>query len=246
MPYKHIAAHLHKTELACRLHFHQMSYGSNRRKRVGSISSTCSSSSFNPLAGLRESSPEHPLSTINSPPSSPESSASGLANLNYESPALPQRPILPKPIMNDNRPMLPSSAILTKSLHLDTSLSVPRDHLSKNAPIDYAKLQSLYLTHRNSFWTQIAMNYSSTSQYSAVELEAAFFAAQNSHNPHQAHSPPTPGPSPQMISHPSMHAPSGLSNECRTFSAINVPTRSETVTCTQSPTERCAVSGLLN
>ena len=39
MPYKHIAAHLNKTELACRLHYHQLSHGSNRRKRTASHSS---------------------------------------------------------------------------------------------------------------------------------------------------------------------------------------------------------------
>lgn len=40
MPYKYIAAHLKKTELACRLHYHQLSHGSNRRKRATSCSST--------------------------------------------------------------------------------------------------------------------------------------------------------------------------------------------------------------
>ncbi|PHH85734.1 hypothetical protein CDD83_11238 [Cordyceps sp. RAO-2017] len=39
MPYKHIAAHLNKTELACRLHYHQLSHGSTRRKRTTSCSS---------------------------------------------------------------------------------------------------------------------------------------------------------------------------------------------------------------
>ncbi|KAJ6439859.1 beta-lactamase family protein [Purpureocillium lavendulum] len=39
MPYKHIAAHLNKTELACRLHYHQLSHGSTRRKRTASCSS---------------------------------------------------------------------------------------------------------------------------------------------------------------------------------------------------------------
>src|SRR5436190_1637333 len=43
MPYKHIATHLRKTELACRLHYHQMSYGSNRRRRTESMSSSVSS-----------------------------------------------------------------------------------------------------------------------------------------------------------------------------------------------------------
>ncbi|KAL7767648.1 hypothetical protein ACKLNR_001949 [Fusarium oxysporum f. sp. zingiberi] len=43
MPYKYIAAHLKKTELACRLHYHQLSHGSNRRnKRAASVSSGAS------------------------------------------------------------------------------------------------------------------------------------------------------------------------------------------------------------
>src|SRR4051794_15949777 len=45
MPYKHIAAHLKKTELACRLHYHQLSHGSHRRKRTSSVCSNASTSS---------------------------------------------------------------------------------------------------------------------------------------------------------------------------------------------------------
>ena len=45
MPYKHIAAHLKKTELACRLHYHQLSRGSHRRRRRASTSTTSSTSS---------------------------------------------------------------------------------------------------------------------------------------------------------------------------------------------------------
>ncbi|QUC23582.1 uncharacterized protein UV8b_07823 [Ustilaginoidea virens] len=54
-PYKHIAAHLNKTELACRLHYHQLSHGSTRRKRIASFSS-----------GSSEPSPSQPAA-----PSSP-------------------------------------------------------------------------------------------------------------------------------------------------------------------------------
>lgn len=61
MPYKHIAAHLKKTELACRLHYHQMLSGGGRRRRTESISST---SSNEPM--VSGSLPIH------SPPSSPE------------------------------------------------------------------------------------------------------------------------------------------------------------------------------
>lgn len=38
-PYKHIANHLQKTELACRLHFHQLAYGTKRKRRSPSASS---------------------------------------------------------------------------------------------------------------------------------------------------------------------------------------------------------------
>jgi hypothetical protein len=54
MPYKHIAAHLKKTELACRLHFHQLSHGSHRRKRTSSVSSatSCSSAGQSPAYAM--------------------------------------------------------------------------------------------------------------------------------------------------------------------------------------------------
>ena len=157
---------------------------------------------------------------------------------------MPQRPILPKPVMSDMRPMLPSSAVLNKSLRLDTDFSSGKAILNKHAPVDYARLQTLYLTHRNAFWSQIASLYSPNAQVSAAELEDAFISAQTNHVGHQGSSPPTPGPSPQLINHPSANARPGL--EQRSFSAINLPTRSESLLSTQSPVERCAVSGLLN
>lgn len=55
MPYKHIAAHLNKTELACRLHYHQLSHGSTRRKRTASCSS--GSSDPSPSQAAASSSP---------------------------------------------------------------------------------------------------------------------------------------------------------------------------------------------
>lgn len=75
MPYKHIAAHLKKTELACRLHYHQLSHGSNRRKRTTSVSSG-SSSGHSPLMPLPAQSPIHeaPTSRSASPPGSATSS----------------------------------------------------------------------------------------------------------------------------------------------------------------------------
>ncbi|KAK4215405.1 hypothetical protein QBC37DRAFT_125482 [Rhypophila decipiens] len=59
MPYKHIAAHLKKTELACRLHYHQLSHGSNRRKRTTSVSSGSSTGGHSPTMQTSIPSPIH-------------------------------------------------------------------------------------------------------------------------------------------------------------------------------------------
>lgn len=65
--YKKIASHLDKTELACRLHYHQLSHGGNRRKRNNSISSTASVAS----------SPTSPAAATSPAASSSSSTADG-------------------------------------------------------------------------------------------------------------------------------------------------------------------------
>ncbi len=74
MPYKHIAAHLKKTELACRLHYHQLSHGSNRRKRTTSVSSGSSTGGHSPILTAAIPSPIHEHSPTPSPPGSSGSS----------------------------------------------------------------------------------------------------------------------------------------------------------------------------
>lgn len=108
MPYKHIAAHLKKTELACRLHYHQLSHGSNRRKRTTSMSSGSSTSGHSPIMQTSIPSPIHehggPTSRSASPPESYGSASPGGIQLpsimsatasTNTSPRLPT--ILPKP-----------------------------------------------------------------------------------------------------------------------------------------------------
>ncbi|KAK8035126.1 hypothetical protein PG993_010121 [Apiospora rasikravindrae] len=105
MPYKHIAAHLKKTELACRLHYHQLSHGSNRRKRTTSMSST--SSGHSPILPTSMPTPiREAVSRSTSPPGSsgsygPHSPSqiqlpSIMTSSNDASPRLPA--ILPKPV----------------------------------------------------------------------------------------------------------------------------------------------------
>lgn len=113
MPYKHIAAHLKKTELACRLHYHQLSHGSNRRKRTTSISSGSSTGGRSPTMQPSIPSPIHEHDSASSRSASPPGSVasfgptspngiqlpsimSATGRSNNTSPRLPT--ILPKPV----------------------------------------------------------------------------------------------------------------------------------------------------
>ncbi|KMQ41906.1 hypothetical protein HL42_7387 [Trichophyton rubrum] len=94
-PYKRIAAHLCKTELACRLHFHQMSSGNLRRRSAKSRSSSLSLESTQyPIEDARRnySTPSHtrtpspryePVPSYFPPSSSPAFSQQRLPSLSY-------------------------------------------------------------------------------------------------------------------------------------------------------------------
>ncbi|KAM0281825.1 hypothetical protein ACHAQH_003314 [Verticillium albo-atrum] len=105
MPYKHIAAHLKKTELACRLHYHQLSHGSNRRKQRATSVSSGSSANQSPILRTTMPSPSRePTPRTVTPPGSAGSygpSSPALVQLpsimnHGASPRLPA--ILPKPV----------------------------------------------------------------------------------------------------------------------------------------------------
>lgn len=105
MPYKHIAAHLKKTELACRLHYHQLSHGSNRRKQRTTSVSSGSSANHSPV--MRPTMPS-PIRETTPRSVSPPGSSGGFAPVSPgpmqlpsimghgASPRLPA--ILPKPV----------------------------------------------------------------------------------------------------------------------------------------------------
>ncbi|TDZ36136.1 hypothetical protein C8034_v002259 [Colletotrichum sidae] len=105
MPYKHIAAHLKKTELACRLHYHQLSHGSNRRKQRTTSVSSGSSANHSPVmqttmpSPVRESTPRSvspPGSSGSFAPVSPAPMQLPSIMGHGASPRLPA--ILPKPV----------------------------------------------------------------------------------------------------------------------------------------------------
>ncbi|OBT86139.1 hypothetical protein VE02_05744 [Pseudogymnoascus sp. 03VT05] len=152
MPYKHIAAHLKKTELACRLHYHQLSHGSNRRKRTASMSSAASTACLSPPppaipSPIRER-PISPPSYSTSP--TPTTPLITLPRL------LPPVAILPKPspatttLLTQHAP--PPQAALRLNCAVDASALTPND-------IDKERLRRIYDNHRAAFWYAIAAEY---------------------------------------------------------------------------------------
>jgi len=121
MPYKHIAAHLKKTELACRLHYHQLSHGSNRRKRTTSISSGSSTGGHSPTMHASIPSPIHEHDGLGTPSrsTSPPGSAGSYSSTSPNSVQLPS--IMNAGSSTDVSPRLPT--ILPKPASMTLALA---------------------------------------------------------------------------------------------------------------------------
>jgi hypothetical protein len=241
MPYKHIATHLKKTELACRLHYHQMSYGNNARRRTDSISSTVS---LNSVATSQQDLPENNLhhtrlSPVTSPPRSPGMGSQKWGNPDNNISSQQQQrahvPILPK---QDARymPLLPRLDIYLPQTGADKPIS------------DYSRVRALYEAHRESFWSMIAAEYSSEFRVSAHAIEHAFLQSL-SLGLGREHSPPTPRPSPVASPKPQSHGYHGSTVYNRGFQAVNSVSASTSPSSpsikTPSSTDRCSVYALL-
>jgi len=160
MPYKHIATHLKKTELACRLHYHQLSHGSNRRKRTTSVSS--GSSSHSPVMHANAPSP---IYESTSAPGTPDSYAYSMEGQNVHLPpaasllsrsgsSSPQR-TLSQPIAILPKPSPSRQATTTPPLRLDCAVPIS----GSSSLIDYKRLAHIYELHRAPFWATIAAEY---------------------------------------------------------------------------------------
>lgn len=185
MPYKHIAAHLKKTELACRLHYHQLSHGSHRRKRTSSLSSASSSG-----GSVRHSPPQYHL---NGESYDDYRTMHGHSNM-YGS----VNPMAPYPVNNamSGRPQQ-HKMLLPKPRPLTPEESPSRMHglrihtnESPGNPVDPDRLRQIYDSRRGSFWTGIAQEYGS--DLSPRHLEEAWRS--------QGGQPPTPDDSPNVRS----------------------------------------------
>ncbi|OKL56485.1 hypothetical protein UA08_08362 [Talaromyces atroroseus] len=223
MPYKHIAAHLKKTELACRLHYHQMSYGNNSRRRSASISSTRSLNLIAATGEVSENAYRTQLSPVVSPSSSPElGSRLRAASDNISMQAHRAHvPILPKPDhAGSHDPDSPRAS------------STDCYKREEQSDINFPRLHSIYETHCQSFWSKIAAEYSRDArEVSAKVVEEAITRNLSQTRPQL---PPTPKLSP--VASPEPQQP-----DCG-FSVLSVCAAEST---RRSLAERCSVSALL-
>lgn len=231
MPYKHIAVHLKKTELACRLHYHQLSFGNKHRRRAASVSSTASSKwpSSSPLNRSVQGTPQRQLPPFTLP-STPEDNGGSMDGQSSSSQS--HVPILPKPIQSSQRAVQPTHALRLVTEDIK--------QFKERQVIDMARLNRVYDAHRVSFWSMIAQNYGCN--LSPATLEEAWRRSQGAS---QFHLPPTPCTSPQSTpsSAPSAAFSSALQYG-KGFTPVNTP---QNVIATPSTVKRgtFAISSLL-
>lgn len=208
MPYKHIAAHLQKTELACRLHYHQLSFGTKRRRRNSSISSARSACSANTTYDTNLN-VQRPLPTI-SPPNSPESVLSGTTLA--QSPHNPI-PILPKLVAKPQQALCTSDSlhVVTQDVErFDERLRVNRDRLGR-----------IYEAHRAHFWSTIARDYGDNVSPSLLEdVWCRGCASPSSAYPP---TPPTRSPRGTQATPSTLGSAFAEAKSGNSFSPINVP-----------------------
>ncbi|KAI9054290.1 hypothetical protein LZ554_001458 [Drepanopeziza brunnea f. sp. 'monogermtubi'] len=172
-PYKHIAAHLKKTELACRLHYHQLSHGGNRRKRTDSdtLSSTGSATGSAVQSPVMSHSMPSPISESMQPatPSSysysPQSPAqiqlpSAATLLNRTGSYSPPPKALNYPVAILPKPSPVRRALSDPVMHSPTRLECNEASGQVNfSNVDQDRLRQVYEAHRASFWSAIASEY---------------------------------------------------------------------------------------
>lgn len=235
-PYKHIATTLKKTELACRLHYHQLSFGNKRRRRNSSVASVNSyaPSPITPSEGPKRELPQQPLPSLSAftSPAIPQDN-----NQNFTRSPQTHIPILPKPVSSRPRPAAPSS----RGLRLITE---DIDQYGKKPVIDIARLDKIYDAHRLHFWSTIARSYGCN--LSPAALEQAWCKA---HNIDSSKLPPTPAASPDENHKQAsimLGAPfSAVEEYSRGFTAVNTAAPRSAVVAPTARKGSFAISSLL-
>lgn len=216
--YKKIASHLDKTELACRLHYHQLSHGGNRRKRNNSVSSTSSNASAqSPAASPATESPASKLPPTSS--FSPVNAAGAIQKASgaNTTPKAKGKHILPKPADGSlaSSPRRPASA---KGAKL-------RVHCNPDS-IDKEKLRKIVKANEAKFWESIAAQYGGSIE---GEYLRTIYQKSTKESPSSS-GPPTPAISPaSQATSPvatEMQIDEGNVNTIATVSEVSTPVSS--------------------
>lgn len=186
LPYKKIASHLEKTELACRLHYHQLSHGGNRRKRNNSVSSNSSDKS---ASGAIEALNVPPTgkNRVKSPPNaSPVSSTGAIQKASAASPSKPRgKPLLPKTPKSTGQSGNGSGAASARKVDIAKGRSLKLN--CNTDAIDKLKLEEVVREQERRKWNAVAEAFGNV--YTPEYLQKLY-------NEGTASAPPTPAVSP--------------------------------------------------
>ncbi|KAF3932868.1 hypothetical protein ABW19_dt0210475 [Dactylella cylindrospora] len=138
--YKKIALQLNKTELACRLHFHQLQRGSNRRRRNLSLSSSDGTGAMTP--------------SVYSNTGYASSSYPDLSRRSASPTATPPAGELRYRDRSSYSPQHPRYHSLTHSPSAFASRQ-----LDNPSDVDVARLQKIVDHHRRNMWAAVAADY---------------------------------------------------------------------------------------
>ena len=211
MPYKQIAAQLKKTELACRLHYHQLAHGSHRRRRTSSVCSTSSTRSADVALSMSRYHVNHeyaPITPAHSPrlgspintlqgatPANRFNAVNGSPAHNHSSKILLPKPhLLKQSTLRSATPELINGCATGGPLRINTAEAVLTRTASHSVPpqpgrkVNVEKLRAIYESRRQAFWADIAAEYGA--DVSAAELEHVW-----RYGAHMSR-PPTPDDSP--------------------------------------------------
>ena len=246
MPYKQIAAQLKKTELACRLHYHQLAHGSHRRRRNSSVCSTSSTRSADVALSVSRYHVNHeyaPITPAHSPRlGSPINTLQGASPANRfsavnGSPAhghsskmlLPKPHLLKQTASRSATPDSVNSNAIGGPLRINTADVLLTRGSSVSGPtqqgmkVNVEKLRAIYESRRQAFWADIAAEYGA--DVSAAELEHVW-----RYGTHLSR-PPTPDDSPDS----NIGSVASVSSIDRSRSVINSHSEASSARRTSSP-----------
>jgi hypothetical protein len=187
--YKKIASKLDKTELACRLHYHQLSHGGNRRKRNNSISSNSSNTSA-PSPATSPSAESASAKSFIASSFSPVNAAGAIQKPGVASTLskIKGKPLLPKPVDGSTGSGAGIASTTNPRRQTNAKGGKPlRVHCNPDL-IDMEKLKRLVRGNEPKFWEGIAEQYGES--FEGEYLRAFWYKGLGSETP------PTPAISP--------------------------------------------------